>query len=122
MCYKHNEIPGTGCGCGLWGSLIASIPLTYIHDQNQVLGVVELWGRIVRHTHGYRGQFGRPVALVSYPGQDLNELSAVYDLPVLPSIEATNAEFKLGGGMVVPNPSRHRAQPHFDWFKVLEFP
>jgi len=33
-----------------------------------VWGVVELTGRAIRHEHGYRAQYARPVAIVYTPG------------------------------------------------------
>jgi hypothetical protein len=33
----------------------------------RVAGVVQLWGRVVQHEHGYRAEYARPLKLLTVP-------------------------------------------------------
>jgi hypothetical protein len=79
LCQPHpspHEAPGIGAGepCGIyavkdrettraWQSYVSSSPREARHF-GVVIGRVQLWGRIVRHEHGYRAQFAYPGDLV----------------------------------------------------------
>lgn len=57
----------------------------------KVAGRVALWGRVFRHTYGYRAEYARPVALVAPSGSSrplLEALARSYHLNLLSSIEA----------------------------------
>lgn len=57
----------------------------------KVAGRVALWGKVFRHTYGFRAEFAKPVALVAPSGSSrplLEALAGVYGLDLLPSIEA----------------------------------
>ena len=58
---RHHIVPGFGCRCGLHATR-APDPLRRTRDP-AVLGTVALWGRVVEHEHGYRGEFGYPQRL-----------------------------------------------------------
>lgn len=97
---RHLFPPASGGGftCGIHATKTPGIALDYITPFS-LLGVVELWGRIVSHRYGYRAQFARPVALTSDPALssevDHPRLGAIYHIPVLPSVEALGKEFGL---------------------------
>jgi hypothetical protein len=57
----------------------------------KVAGRVALWGRVFRHTYGYRAEYAKAVALVAPSGASrplLEALARSYRLDLLPSIEA----------------------------------
>jgi hypothetical protein len=57
----------------------------------KVAGRVALWGKVFRHTFGYRAEFAKPLALVAPSGSSrplLEALAQTYGLDLLPSIEA----------------------------------
>ena len=57
----------------------------------KVAGRVALWGKVFRHTYGYRAEFAKPVALVAPRGAGrplLEALARSYRVDLLPSIEA----------------------------------
>lgn len=60
-----------------------------------ILGIAELWGRIIPHERGFRAQCGRPVALTTeYLRGEPSPLAAL-GLPIFPSVEALAREFGL---------------------------
>lgn len=61
----EHPAPDPMCACGVWG--LSSLPHLFAEFGEQtgiVVGVIEMWGRIVVGEHGYRSQFARPVAIV----------------------------------------------------------
>lgn len=58
---RRHDAPVFGCLCGLHAARDPE-RLRRIRDP-AVLGTVALWGRVVEHDHGYRGQLGYPQRL-----------------------------------------------------------
>jgi hypothetical protein len=95
-------VPVPGCTCGLWGTSKPDLPLSYVIDALHVggspmaLGVVGMWGTMIRHRDGYRAAMARPVAIApvleNLPYQRLAER---YDIPVFPTVKALGEEFKI---------------------------
>lgn len=57
----------------------------------KVAGRVALWGRVYRHTYGFRAEFARPTGLVAPSGGSralVEALANGYRLDLLPSLEA----------------------------------
>ena len=57
---QRHTVPDPGCTCGMY----AGINLKHLIDINYIRrgihGEVSLWGRLLRHTHGWRAQFAYP--------------------------------------------------------------
>jgi hypothetical protein len=53
--------PTRGCSCGIWG--YAGTGRMHIHGAGCVRGEVEVMGRVVVHTGGWRAQMARVVAI-----------------------------------------------------------
>ena len=57
---KSHQVPDPGCTCGMY----AGINMQHLIDINYIRrgihGEVSLWGRLMRHTLGWRAQFAYP--------------------------------------------------------------
>ena len=87
---KHDSgVPDPGCSCGIYATTDLSVVNCYLSPEAPVLGVVELGGRTIPATHGYRAQAGRVAAILlvdpmfSLPHSDLRRLAAIYGVPAL---------------------------------------
>ncbi len=56
-----HEAPAVGCSCGLYGSV--TLDLLRKTRRPSVLGRVALWGRVIEHEQGFRGQVAYPQRL-----------------------------------------------------------
>lgn len=83
---KLDLVPGPGCACGFWGLydiehvvnflggyLVGSRTFQY---RQLVYGVVEMWGRVVPGSRGWRSQHAKVVALIDRP-KDHAKLTAL---------------------------------------------
>ncbi len=61
---KSHQVPDLGCTCGMY----AGINMQHLIDINYIRrgihGEVHLWGRLMRHTLGWRAQFAYPKYLI----------------------------------------------------------
>lgn len=58
---------------------------TYINIPEYVVGEIALWGRILKHQHGYRAEFGYPLCIYRVPGSNHQALSIIanaYRIPI----------------------------------------
>ncbi len=84
-----HEAPGVRCECGIWAfrdrASAEATAAAYRHSGGAVAyGRVALWGRVVEHERGWRGQCARPLELVlcGADGEVAWELVETYRLPV----------------------------------------
>jgi hypothetical protein len=114
---SHDRTPDVLCRCGIWGLAFPEELRRQADNPWLVYGTVELWGRVVAGTKGWRAEFARPVALLAcgppsavwnawwrrrYPaGPDRDELIGAvarrYDLPILRSWPGLTAPPAAGG-------------------------
>ncbi len=98
---EHTEVPYIQCRCGFWGvknptDLVLQLSCDRygtrvfalsMHTASSfpafVLGEVELWGRVVVGTRGYRASHAQVKALVDSPHFDVTELAKFYGVPVI---------------------------------------
>ena len=63
-CRSHfgRQLPNPGCGCGLYAvSQLGRLPAAVgAHLPFAAVGSVAMWGRVIEHTAGYRGQLAYP--------------------------------------------------------------
>jgi hypothetical protein len=85
----EHDAPGVECECGIWAfrerGPAESTAVAYEHSGGAVAyGRVALWGRVVEHEHGWRGQYATPIDLwVCGAGDEAGwELVDAYDIPV----------------------------------------
>src|SRR5215207_3101501 len=60
----ENRVPVRHCGCGFWGYKSYRALLRNLGDEGRVLGLVEMWGKIVNAEVGMRAEFAEISALV----------------------------------------------------------
>jgi hypothetical protein len=83
---KQNIVPSTRCTCGIYGLKDDFIPS--VCPKFDVLGVAEIWGKIIVAEKGYRAQYARMCALIDSP-----YIAEEYGVPNLPSIEYARKEY-----------------------------
>jgi hypothetical protein len=86
--FKDNDIPVYECSCGIYALKQPNFSVTYIHDR-PILGVVELWGKIIVAEYGYRAEYAKIQALVNAPAQ----VAVKYQVPNLPSTDYARKEY-----------------------------
>lgn len=66
----HRKAPSPQCVCGVWGVADPWKIKPYDHEwasEKAIVGVVELWGKVIVGTSGWRAEYARPVEIVSAP-------------------------------------------------------
>ncbi|MGH3021356.1 MAG: hypothetical protein ACRDNR_14550, partial [Gaiellaceae bacterium] len=80
-CPEHTR-PTPSCGCGIYAVTTREAALEWARWAQSalthpiVIGQVQLWGRVLPHTAGYRAQLAYPYELEVLPGEDLPEEEA----------------------------------------------
>ena len=75
---ETHSAPTWNCECGVYGladfKQDENLELSpHFHQRGpldrviRVAGVVQLWGRVVQHEHGYRAEYARPLKLLTVP-------------------------------------------------------
>lgn len=100
--------PKVHCRCGIYALKQPCGPLRFFPDGahvSEVLGVIEIWGKIIHAEFGYRAEYGQIRALVDTSGiqpltyneansQHFGRVAAEnYGVPYLPSIEYAQREY-----------------------------
>jgi hypothetical protein len=87
------SIPGPHCQCGIYAMKQPNKSVdVFLSNVYTVLGIVEIWGKIITAELGYRAEYGQIRVVI-----DDKHVSTVYGIPNLPSVEAAQAEyFELG--------------------------
>jgi hypothetical protein len=79
-----HSAPDRNCACGFWSfktsDLLAKALITYAEKVN-VLGQVELWGKVIECENGWRSEFAYPKELWLLE-EGLDSLSWTYGVPV----------------------------------------
>ena len=57
---KSHQVPGPGCTCGTYAGINMQHMIDIGYIQRGIHGEVSLWGRLYRHTLGWRAQFAYP--------------------------------------------------------------
>jgi hypothetical protein len=80
----RKQSPAADCCCGLWAFPDAETLMAMLRESYcgvAVVGTVDLWGRVIEHSNGYRAQYGYPKELwLLKPG--LEDLGWIYDVPI----------------------------------------
>lgn len=88
-----NTTPEPNCHCGIYAlKQPGNATDVYHHSDFAVLGIAEIWGKIITATLGYRAEYGQIRAVV-----DDKQVSTVYGIPNLPSVEDAYAEYFESG-------------------------
>lgn len=88
----HGLVPAKDCSCGVYATTSLDVINQYLGRDSlhgPVLGVVELGGRLIRATQGYRARYARVAAIllvdeaITEPHGFLRDLAAAYQVPAL---------------------------------------
>jgi hypothetical protein len=93
----HGKIPSKGCSCGIYATTELKIINNYLGNEivqglalrGPVLGVVELGGRVIPATQGYRAAFARVAAILlidevfSLGSAQLRHIAETYRVPAI---------------------------------------
>jgi hypothetical protein len=85
--HERNESPMPDCSCGIYGYKCEYVP-EEIQQRFEVLGVAEIWGKIIEAELGYRAQYAQLRALVNAP-----VLARIYAVPNLPTVDYAKKEY-----------------------------
>jgi hypothetical protein len=87
---NHEEgVPDPDCSCGIYATTSLDIVNEYLCDESPVLGVVELGGRTIPATSGYRAEAARVAAILvvdeifTLPHSELARIAKAYGVPAL---------------------------------------
>lgn len=59
-CGKRHDVPDPNCTCGMYAGINMQHMIDIGYIQRGIHGEVSLWGRLMRHTLGWRAQFAYP--------------------------------------------------------------
>jgi hypothetical protein len=100
----HGRIPSPHCSCGIYATTDLDVISGYLSRSAPVLGVVELGGRIIPATQGYRAAYARVAVILlldealTEPWPVLRELAAAYRVPaVVPHSDIAEDYRELAG-------------------------
>ncbi len=85
----HGPVPATDCRCGVYATTDLGVINHYLSRLAPILGVVELGGRVIPATQGYRAQYARVAAILlvdealTEPHHLLRELAEKYRVPAV---------------------------------------
>jgi len=85
----ENGVPDPGCSCGIYAAIDLQVVSTYLSREAPVLGIVELGGRTIPATQGYRAEAARVAAILlvdemfTLHHATLEKVAAQYEVPPL---------------------------------------
>lgn len=103
---QHDDaVPGKDCTCGIYATTDLDIISGYLRRSAPVLGVVEMGGRVIPATQGYRAAYARVAVILlidealTEPHRILRRLAAAYRVPaVVPHSTDPESYRELAGG------------------------
>lgn len=102
---EHGPIPASDCTCGIYATTDLDVINGYLSRQAPVLGVVELGGRVIPATQGYRAAYARVAVILladealTEPHGVLRELAAAYRVPAVIPHSADPEDYRELAGM-----------------------
>jgi hypothetical protein len=97
---EHGPVPGMECRCGIYATTDLGVINHYLSREAPILGVVELGGRVIPATQGYRAQYARVAAILlvdealTEPHHLLRELAEAYRVPALVPISVDPENYR----------------------------
>jgi hypothetical protein len=86
---EHGPVPSQECTCGIYATTDLDIINSYLSKTAPVLGIVELGGRIIPATQGYRAAYARLAVILlvddalTEPHSLLRKLAEAYQVPAV---------------------------------------
>jgi hypothetical protein len=101
----HGPVPDPECSCGIYATTDLDIINGYLSRSAPVLGIVELGGRLIPATQGYRAAYARVAVILlvdealTEPRGVLRELAAAYKVPALVPHSADPSDYREAAGL-----------------------
>jgi len=101
----HGRVPSPHCTCGIYATTDLEVIGGYLSRLAPVLGVVELGGRIIPATQGYRAAFARVAVILlldealTEPWPLLRDLAAAYRVPAVIPHSADPEDYRELAGL-----------------------
>jgi hypothetical protein len=101
----HGAIPGTRCTCGIYATTDLDVIQGYLSRTAPVLGIVELGGRVIPASQGYRAAYARVAAILlidealTEPHSVLRELADAYKVPAVIPHSADPEDYRELAGL-----------------------
>ena len=102
---EHGPVPAADCTCGIYATTDLDVINGYLTRGAPILGVVELGGRVIPATQGYRAAFARVAAILlvdealTEPHSVLRELAEAYRVPAVIPHSVTAEDYREVAGM-----------------------
>jgi hypothetical protein len=105
----HGSIPSKKCSCGIYATTSLNVINQYLGNEiiqgtiairGPVLGVVELGGRVIPATQGYRAAYARVAAILlidpvfTLSHSQLRQIADYYQVPALPDMSLDPEDYR----------------------------
>ena len=110
-----------GCSCGIYATTEIKVINSYLGNEmymgvairGPVLGIVEMGGKVIPATQGYRARFARVAAILAIPSEfsltraHLAQIAELYQVPLLEDISKDPEDYReaINQMPVITNPS-----------------
>lgn len=117
----HGPVPAKPCTCGIYATTSLDVINGYLRSSSPVLGVVELGGRVIPATNGYRAAIARIAAILlvdeslTVPHPVLAEVASAYQVPALVPVSLAPGDYR---SLLAPSVSL--ADEAEDWLRDRE--
>lgn len=102
---EHGAVPDPDCSCGIYATTDLDVINGYLSHSAPVLGVVELGGRLIPATQGYRAAYARVAVILlvdealTEPHSFLRELAQAYRVPAVVPHSADPEDYRELAGL-----------------------
>lgn len=111
---EHGKIPAKECTCGIYATTEIKVINGYLGTEQYmgvairgpVLGIVELGGKVIPATQGYRARFARVAAILAIPSEfslaraHLAQIAELYQVPLLEDISKDPEDYREAIGQM----------------------
>jgi len=101
----HGPVPDPQCSCGIYATTDLEVINGYLSRTAPVLGIVELGGRLIPATQGYRAAYARVAVILlidealTEPHGLLRDLAAAYRVPAVVPHSASAEDYREVAGL-----------------------
>jgi hypothetical protein len=102
---EHGPVPARDCSCGIYATTSLDVINGYLSRTAPVLGIVELGGRVIPASQGYRAAYARLAAVLlvdealTEPHGVLRELADAYRVPAVVPHSADPEDYRELAGL-----------------------
>jgi len=102
---EHGPVPSPDCSCGIYATTDLEVINGYLSRSAPVLGIVELGGRLIPATQGYRAAYARVAAVLlidealTEPHGLLRDLAAAYRVPAIVPFSTDPDQYREAVGL-----------------------